>query len=75
VFTIHGEDFYRRLEKEALSDLLSGGQSMVLAVGGGLVTAPETYALLLRHTRTGLAQGEGRRLLGPRDAPGRPPAD
>ena len=52
VFTIHGEDFYRRLEKEALSDLLSGGQSMVLAVGGGLVTAPETYALLLRHTRT-----------------------
>jgi XRE family aerobic/anaerobic benzoate catabolism transcriptional regulator len=52
VFTIHGEDFYRRLEKEALSDLLSAGQSMVLAVGGGLVTAPETYALLLRHTRT-----------------------
>lgn len=52
VFTIHGEDFYRRLEKDALSDLISAGQSMVLAVGGGLVTAPETYALLLRHTRT-----------------------
>jgi XRE family aerobic/anaerobic benzoate catabolism transcriptional regulator len=52
VFTIHGEDFYRRLEKDVLTDLLNGGQSMVLAVGGGLVTAPETYALLLRHART-----------------------
>ena len=52
VFSIHGEDFYRRLEKDALGDLLSAGQSMILAVGGGLVTAPETYALLLRHTRT-----------------------
>jgi XRE family aerobic/anaerobic benzoate catabolism transcriptional regulator len=52
VFTIHGEDFYRRLEKDVLTDLFNGGQSMVLAVGGGLVTAPETYALLLRHART-----------------------
>jgi XRE family aerobic/anaerobic benzoate catabolism transcriptional regulator len=50
IFTIHGEEFYRRLERETLADLLSARQSMVLAVGGGLVTAPETYALLLRHT-------------------------
>jgi len=52
IFTIHGEDFYRRLEKDTLSDLLGAGQSMILAVGGGLVTAPETYSLLLRHTTT-----------------------
>jgi len=52
IFTIHGEDFYRRLERETLADLLSGRQSMVLAVGGGLVTAPETYAMLLRQTTT-----------------------
>jgi XRE family aerobic/anaerobic benzoate catabolism transcriptional regulator len=52
IFSIHGEDFYRRLERDTLTDLLSGRQSMVLAVGGGLVTAPETYALLLRQTTT-----------------------
>jgi len=52
IFSIHGEDFYRRLERDTLTDLLSGQQSMVLAVGGGLVTAPETYALLLRQTTT-----------------------
>jgi XRE family aerobic/anaerobic benzoate catabolism transcriptional regulator len=52
IFTIHGEEFYRRLERDTLTDLLNAHQSMVLAVGGGLVTAPETYALLLRHTTT-----------------------
>ena len=52
IFTIHGEDFYRRLERETLADLLAGRQSMVLAVGGGLVTAPETYTMLLRQTTT-----------------------
>jgi XRE family aerobic/anaerobic benzoate catabolism transcriptional regulator len=52
IFTLHGEEFYRRLERETLSDLLAARQSMVLAVGGGLVTAPETYNLLLRQTTT-----------------------
>jgi XRE family aerobic/anaerobic benzoate catabolism transcriptional regulator len=52
IFTIHGEDFYRRLERDALTDLLGSRQSMVLAVGGGLVTAPETYAMLLRQATT-----------------------
>lgn len=50
IFTIHGEDFYRRLERDTLTDVLAARQSMVLAVGGGLVTAPDTYALLLRQT-------------------------
>jgi XRE family aerobic/anaerobic benzoate catabolism transcriptional regulator len=52
IFTIHGEEFYRRLERDALTDLLNARQSMVLAVGGGIVTQPDTYALLLRHTTT-----------------------
>ena len=47
IFTMHGEEFYRRLERETLTDLLAGRQSMVLAVGGGLVTAPDSYGLLL----------------------------
>lgn len=52
LFSLHGEEFYRRLERETLGDLLASRQSMVLAVGGGLVTAPETYALLLRQATT-----------------------
>ena len=52
LFSLHGEEFYRRLERETLADLLASRQSMVLAVGGGLVTAPETYAQLLRQTTT-----------------------
>lgn len=52
IFTIHGEEFYRRLERDTLTDLLNAHQSMILAVGGGLVTAPDTYSLLLRQTTT-----------------------
>jgi len=52
IFTIHGEEFYRRLERDTLGDLLNARQSMILAVGGGIVTAAETYQLLLRHTTT-----------------------
>jgi XRE family aerobic/anaerobic benzoate catabolism transcriptional regulator len=52
IFSLHGEEYYRRLEREALDDVLNSGESMVLAVGGGLVTSPETYALLRRHVTT-----------------------
>ncbi|MEZ5315822.1 MAG: shikimate kinase [Vicinamibacterales bacterium] len=52
IFTLHGEEYYRRLEHDTLVDLLTSGQSMVIAVGGGLVTAPETYALLRRRATT-----------------------
>jgi XRE family aerobic/anaerobic benzoate catabolism transcriptional regulator len=52
VFTLHGEDYYRRLEHETLVDLLAHPEPMVLAVGGGLVTSPETYALLRRRAKT-----------------------
>jgi XRE family aerobic/anaerobic benzoate catabolism transcriptional regulator len=52
IFTTHGEEFFRRLERDALTDLINTRQSMILAVGGGIVTAPETYALLLRNTTT-----------------------
>jgi XRE family aerobic/anaerobic benzoate catabolism transcriptional regulator len=52
IFALHGEEYYRRLERDTLVDLLGSGQSMVIAVGGGLVTAPETYALLRRQTTT-----------------------
>jgi XRE family aerobic/anaerobic benzoate catabolism transcriptional regulator len=52
VFTLHGEDYYRRLEHDTLVDLLAEPEPMVLAVGGGLVTSAETYALLRRCATT-----------------------
>lgn len=52
MFSLHGEDFYRRLERETLRDLLDPPSPMVLAVGGGLVTSADAYALLRRQTTT-----------------------
>jgi XRE family aerobic/anaerobic benzoate catabolism transcriptional regulator len=52
LFSLHGEDYYRRLERDALLELLGSRRSMVIAAGGGLVTSPDTYALLLRHATT-----------------------
>jgi XRE family aerobic/anaerobic benzoate catabolism transcriptional regulator len=52
LFSLHGEDYYRRLERETLNTVLAERQSMVIATGGGIVTSPETYALLRRSTNT-----------------------
>jgi XRE family aerobic/anaerobic benzoate catabolism transcriptional regulator len=54
VFALHGEEYYRRLERETLERVLDegGGRRVVLAAGGGLVTAPDTYALLRRRALT-----------------------
>lgn len=52
VFTLHGEEYYRQLERETLVALLNEGRSVVVAVGGGLVTSPDTYALLRRSATT-----------------------
>jgi XRE family transcriptional regulator, aerobic/anaerobic benzoate catabolism transcriptional regulator len=52
IFTLHGEDYYRRLERETLEQVLREKTRMVLATGGGLVTSPETYALLRRSAVT-----------------------
>lgn len=52
IFVVHGEEYYRQLERDTLIDLLTVPRSMVLAVGGGLVTAPDTYALLRRSAKT-----------------------
>lgn len=52
LFQVHGEAFYRRLEHEALQALASTHEACVLATGGGLVTVPETFALLRRHAFT-----------------------
>lgn len=52
IFEIHGEPYYRRLEREALAEALSGGGDRVLATGGGLVTSADTYEMLKSAART-----------------------
>jgi XRE family aerobic/anaerobic benzoate catabolism transcriptional regulator len=52
VFELHGEAYYRRLERETLARFLATTPAGVLATGGGLVTEPETYALLRRRCTT-----------------------
>ena len=52
LFSLHGEDYYRRLERETLNEVLGERRPIVLATGGGLVTSSETYALLRRSAIT-----------------------
>jgi XRE family aerobic/anaerobic benzoate catabolism transcriptional regulator len=52
IFRLHGETYYRRLEREALEEVLRSGARMVLATGGGIVTAPDTFLTLRRETVT-----------------------
>lgn len=46
LFSLYGEDYYRRLERDTLAQVLAERRPMVLATGGGIVASPETYALL-----------------------------
>jgi XRE family aerobic/anaerobic benzoate catabolism transcriptional regulator len=46
LFAVHGEAYFRRLEREALARLLAEDGAAVLATGGSLVTDPETFAML-----------------------------
>ncbi|HYV85274.1 MAG TPA: shikimate kinase [Patescibacteria group bacterium] len=81
IFEMHGERYFRRLEREVLSRFASGAGPAVLATGGGLVTDPETYAVLRAscttiwlsatprdHYRRVQAQGDRRPMAGNPDA-------
>ena len=52
LFSLHGEDYYRRLERDVLDAVLDERRPMVLATGGGIVTSAETYAALRKSTTT-----------------------
>lgn len=52
IFALHGEEYYRRLEVEALRRLLRESGGAVLATGGGIVMNPEARELLEQHTTT-----------------------
>ena len=51
LFSLYGEDYYRRLERETLASLLAERRPTLVATGGGIVASPETYALL-KHSAT-----------------------
>jgi XRE family transcriptional regulator, aerobic/anaerobic benzoate catabolism transcriptional regulator len=52
LFALHGEAYYRRIEREVLTQLLADPQAMVLATGGSIVNDPTNYALLRARCRT-----------------------
>jgi XRE family aerobic/anaerobic benzoate catabolism transcriptional regulator len=49
VFSMYGQDAFRRFERRALERVLKARPGAVIAVGGSLVTDPDTYRLLLEH--------------------------
>jgi XRE family transcriptional regulator, aerobic/anaerobic benzoate catabolism transcriptional regulator len=51
VFALYGQDAFRRFERRALERVLAENPAAVIATGGGLVTDPGTYELLLERCR------------------------
>lgn len=52
IFEIHGERYYRALEREVLRRLLDEGEPLVVATGGSIVTDGETWTMLRSRART-----------------------
>lgn len=52
IWEMHGEAYYRRLEREALAAILADAPRAVLATGGGIVAEPATWEQLRRSTLT-----------------------
>src|SRR5258706_1696913 len=49
VFALYGQEAFRRFERRALERVLAERERAVIAVGGGLVTDPGRYDLVLRR--------------------------
>jgi XRE family aerobic/anaerobic benzoate catabolism transcriptional regulator len=52
IFEIHGEAYFRAMERDVLKTLLESSKPLVVATGGSLVTDPETWGLLRSRART-----------------------
>lgn len=81
LFQLSGQAGYRRIERRALERVIDGQRDLVLAVGGGVVSEPETYNLLLascytiwikaapeEHMERVIAQGDLRPMAGHSEA-------
>lgn len=71
IFTLHGERFYRELQRETLEDWLTQNGSGVLATGGSLVNDPVAFERLRATCRTvwlrASAEEHWRRVVGQGD--------
>ena len=47
IFEVHGHAVYRKLERDCLGSVLDAYNRVVIATGGGIVTSPESFELLL----------------------------
>lgn len=52
IFSLHGEQYYRKLERDALEAVVAAGKPIVLATGGGLVTSSDALELLRQSAVT-----------------------
>lgn len=52
IFELHGEAYYRRVEREVLRGLMAEPGARVVATGGSIVNDRETFSLLRRGART-----------------------
>jgi XRE family aerobic/anaerobic benzoate catabolism transcriptional regulator len=50
IFELHGERYYRRIERETLQRILAGPSASVVAAAGGVVNEPSTWKTLLDRT-------------------------
>ena len=84
VFAMYGQDAFRRFERRALERVLGEHPRAVIAAGGGLVTDPGTYQILLdrclciwlkanpdEHMSRVIAQGDMRPFSGKEQRQGR----
>lgn len=81
VFLLYGQAGYRRIERRCLERIIHSQDEIVLSVGGGIVSEPETYNLLLlncytvwvkarpeEHMARVVAQGDTRPMAGHAEA-------
>jgi XRE family aerobic/anaerobic benzoate catabolism transcriptional regulator len=81
VFLLYGQAGYRRIERRCLERIIDSQDEIILTVGGGIVSEPETYNLLLlncftvwvkaqpeEHMARVVAQGDTRPMAGHAEA-------
>ena len=52
IFMLYGQAGYRRIERRSLERLIEGGERAIITVGGGIVSEPDTFNLLLENCFT-----------------------
>ena len=52
VMALYGQEGYRRLERQVVESRAGSDEALVMAVAGGIVSEPDTFAFLLAHYHT-----------------------